>query len=285
VLLAMGLLLGLTVVVWLSRRRYPYLLMGWLWYCGTLVPVSQVIQTGGHAMADRWIYVPSFGVLVMIVWGLCDLTRRWRYQVQGLSVVGAAIVLCGALTWRQLGYWRNSEVLLRHALAITENNWLAHRNLAGELYNRGEMDEAISHFREFVRLRPEVANSHYNLGVALHKIGQTDEAIRQFQEALRLDPDDADIYYNLGVAFYQQGRSDEAISLFQEAIRLKPDHAEAHNNLGTALGQKGQTDEAIRQFQEALRLKPDYADARKNLEIVLAIKAHSPQPPSPAINR
>ena len=94
VLLAGGLILGISVLVWMQRRRYPYLLVGWLWYCGTLVPMSQVIQTGGHAMADRWTYLPSLGVLILAVWGACELTRRWRYQVLALSVAGgAAIVL------------------------------------------------------------------------------------------------------------------------------------------------------------------------------------------------
>jgi tetratricopeptide (TPR) repeat protein len=249
VLLAGGVILGLSVLLWVRRRRYPYLLMGWLWYCGTLVPVSQVIQTGGHAMADRYAYLPSLGVLILTVWGAYELTRRWRYAVLALSVAGgAAIVFCLALTRQQIGYWRDSEALFRHALAVTQNN----------------------------------DGAHNGLGVALDKRGQIDEAISHFQEAIRLNPDHADVHYNLGVAFYQRGRTGEAIGQFQEAIRLKPDHAQAHNNLGTALGLKGQTDEAIRQFQEALRLMPDYADARKNLDVLLATKARSSPPPGAA---
>jgi hypothetical protein len=105
--------------------------MGWLWYCGTLVPASQVIQQGAHAMADRWTYLPSLGFLILIVWGAYELTRRGPYAVLAMSLAGgAAIVLCLPLTRHQLGYWRDSETLLRHALAVTENNWLAHRNLA-----------------------------------------------------------------------------------------------------------------------------------------------------------
>jgi Flp pilus assembly protein TadD len=319
VLLAGGLLLGISVLVWVPRRRYPYLLMGWLWYCGTLAPVSQVIQTGGHAMADRWIYLPCLGVLILAVWGASELTQRWRYQVLALSVAsGAALVLCLAVTRRQLGYWKNSDVLLRHALAVTENNWLAHRNLAGDLYSKGQMDEAISHFREFVRLRPEVANSHYNLGVALSSKGRMGEAIGQFQEALRLNPDNAEAHnnlgtaldekgqldeairqyqealrlkpdyevahINLGVALGKQGQIDEAIRQLQEAIRLKPDHAEARNNLGTAFYQLGRIDKAINEFQEALRLKPDYVDARRNLDVALAAKANPSPPPGATTN-
>jgi protein O-mannosyl-transferase len=320
VLLAGGLILGVSMLVWVTRRRYAYLLMGWLWYCGTLAPASQVIQTGTHAMADRYTYLPSLGVLILVIWGVGELIRRWRYQGRAGSVVGgAAVVLCVALTRYQIGYWKDSETLLRHALEVTENNGLAHRNLASALLEKGQLDEAIRHFQEFVRLKPDVANSHYNLGVALSRKGQMDEAIRQFQDAIRLSPDDAEAHNNLGtaldekgqmdeaisqyqealrlkpdydvahnnlgVAFGKQGQIDEAIRQFQEVIRLKPDHAEAHNNLGTALYQQGRADEAISQFQEALRLKPDYADARKNLDVALATRASASPPPGAAGNR
>ncbi len=249
-LLATGLILGISVLVWVSRRRYPYLLMGWLWYCGTLVPMSQVIQTGTHAMADRWTYLPSLGVLILAIWGGYELSRGWRYQVVAWSAAGGtAIVLCLALTRQQIGYWKDGETLFRHALAVTENNALAHDGL----------------------------------GVALDNKGQLDEAIHQFQESLRLKPAYADAHYNHGVAFFQRGRNAEAIHQFQEALRLEPDHAQAHNNLGAALGRQGQTDEAIREFQEALRLQPDNAEARKNLDILLANKAAAPPPPGGSV--
>jgi tetratricopeptide (TPR) repeat protein len=266
VLLAGGLILGTSGLFWVQRRRFPDLLTGWLWYCGTLIPVIGLVQAGNQAMADRYTYLPSLGVLGFAVWGAYGLTGGWRHQVMALSVAGCgASVLCVALTRQQIDYWKDSETLFRHALAVTEQNFLARNNLGVVLDHQGQSDEAIRQFQEALRLRPDYAVAHYNLGAALVKKGKREEAIGQFQEALRLKPDYADAHYNLGTVFYQQGRTDQAIRQFQEAIRLRPDHALAHNNLGYALCDQGQSDEAIRQYQEALRLKPGYAESHYNL--------------------
>jgi tetratricopeptide (TPR) repeat protein len=239
VLLAGGLLLGLSGLFFAQRRRSPFLLMGWLWFVGTLVPVIGLVQVGEQAMADRYSYIPSLGVLVLAVWGAYELTRRWRSAVIALSVAAsAAIILCFALARQQLGYWKDGEALFRHVLEVTENNHLA----------------------------------HVNLGIALAGKGRPDEAIRQFQEAIRLKPDGVKAYYNLGTALLKKGQIDEAIRQFQETIRLKPDYAQAHNSLGIALARKGQLADAILQFQEALRLKPDYAQAQNNLARALGTK-------------
>jgi protein O-mannosyl-transferase len=273
VLLAGGLILGLSVLVWVQRRRYSYLLVGWLWYCGTLVPVSQVVQTGSQAMADRWTYLPSLGVLIVVVWGAYELTRRWRYQALGLSMVGgAAIVLCLALTRQQIGYWRDSEALFRHALEVTEDNYLAHNNLGLALGPKGQTDEAIRQYQEALRLKPGYADAHNNLGYALDEKGQLNEAIHELQEAIHLKPDDALPHNNLGAALCKKGQIEESIRQYQEALRLKPNYANARNGLGAALARKGQLDEAIRQFREAIRLKPDHAEAHNNLGYALREK-------------
>ena len=270
VFLAGVLISGISVLLFAKRRQYPFLLMGWLWFCGTLVPVIELVQSGEQAMADRFTYIPSLGVLILAIWGASELTRRWRHQVVVLSVAGsAAIVLCIGLTQQQLGHWKDSEALFRHALEVTENNYLAHYNLGMALDGKGQTDEAIRQYQEAIRLKPDYAYAHDTLGTALGRKGQTDEAISQFQEAIRLKPDYADAHYNLGIALVMKGQTDEAISQFQEAIRLKPDEAEAHNNLGMALGEKGRIDEAISQFQEAIRLKPDEAEAHNNLGAAL----------------
>ena len=309
VVLAGGLFLGLSALVCAWPRRHPYLLVGWLWYCGVLVPVIQVIQTGTHGMADRYTYLPSLGVMILAVWGVYELMQgkaaggvereerreerqeREEREERGsvghalarstlhasrstlilLSVAGgAAIVLCVALTRQQIGYWRDSETLFRHLLEVTKNNYAGHVNLGTVYSRRGQLDEAIREYRESLRLNPYYGLTHYNLGNALLQKGEVDEAIQHYQLAILLLPMYVDSYNNLGLALRKKGQVDEAIRQFQQAVRLKPDDADIHYNLGSALAQRGQMDEAIRQFQEALRLQPDYGDARRNLNAALA---------------
>jgi tetratricopeptide (TPR) repeat protein len=275
VLLAGVLILGVSGLLFLKRQRYPFLLMGWLWFCGTLVPVIGLVQVGGQSMADRYTYIPSLGLLIFAIWGACELARRWRHGLMALSVVGsAAIVLCIGLTRQQLGYWKDSETLFRHTLEVTGNNCLAHYNLGMALGKKGQINEAISQYQEAIRLKPDYAEAISKLGTALGEEGRIDEAISQLQEAIRLKPNYADAYNSLGTALCEKGRIDEAIRQYQEAIRLKPDYAEACYNLGTGLFRMGQIDEAIRQYREAIRLKPDYAEAHYNLGVALAAKGH-----------
>jgi protein O-mannosyl-transferase len=310
VLLAALFLGGLTLIIFGARKQHCFLLVGWLWFLGTLVPVIGLAQSGEQAMADRFSYLPSLGVLILVVWGTNELTRRWRYQATVLAVTGCvSIAMCLFLTRLQIGYWRDSETLFRHAAAATKNNFIAYNNLGFDLSNKGRNDEAISQYREAIRSKPDYAEFYYNLGDALIKKGQFDDALIQTQEAIRLNPVYALAYNNLGYALYKKGQLDEAIVKYKEAIRLnpdyaithinlgnayymkgqfdlaipqyhetlqlKPDDADAHNNLGYALSKQGQLDEAISELQEAIRLKPDFADARNNLARTLELKANT----------
>jgi len=266
VLLAGAFLCGISALLFVKRRRYPFLLMGWLWFVGTLVPVIQLVQSGEQSMADRFTYIPSLGVLLLAIWGAYELSRRWRCHGVALAGLGlAAMVVCLVMTRQQLGYWKDGESIFRHTLEVTENNYMAHNNLGGFLDKKGQSEEAIRQYQEAIRIKPDYVLGHYNLGVALEMKSRTAEAIQQYQEAIRLNPDNPMVHINLGNALLHQGKIDEAIRQYHEAIRIKPDSALAYDNLGIALGRQGQTDEAISQFQKAIRLKPDGAEAYYNL--------------------
>jgi Flp pilus assembly protein TadD len=262
---AMMVLAVISWVIWRARRQRPYLLTGWLWYLGMLVPVVGLVQVGFQSMADRYTYLPLIGVFLGAAFGMGDLAVRLRLKSTILILV-AVFVLAGCLfaTARQLRFWRDGETLFERALAVTKDNPVAQSNLGNVLDEAGQLQEAMKHFREALRLKPDDAQTHNNLGNALLQTGQLQEAMEHFREALRLKPD-AMAHYNLGVALAQTGQPQEAMEHFQEALRLKPDDALAHNNLGAALAQTGQPQEAVAQFRMALQLQPDLAAARNNL--------------------
>jgi len=268
-------LLGLTasaVLLWAARQR-PYLAVGWLWYVVTLLPVIGLVQIGGHSRADRYTYVPLIGLFLLVVWAAHDYTKRWRYQVVILSSIAVLLVsVCLVLTRRQIGYWKESETLLRHAIAVTRDNFMAQNNLGVALTKQGQLDEAVTRLREAIRLAPTYAEAYNNLGAALAMQGRLDEAIAHLQESLRLKPHYAPAHNDLGAALGRQGRLDEAIDHLQEAIRLVPDFADARCNLADALAGKGRVDEAITQYQQAIQLNFNHPDTHNHLGIALSSK-------------
>jgi tetratricopeptide (TPR) repeat protein len=268
-------LLGLTasaLLLWAARQR-PYLAVGWLWYVVTLLPVIGLVQVGGHSRADRYTYVPLIGLFLLVVWAAHDFTKRWRYQVVCLAAAAVLVFsVCLVLTRRQIGYWKDSETLLRHALAVTGDNSMAQNNLGVALIKQGQLDEAVARLQDAIRLAPNYAEAYNNLGTALAMQGRLDEAIARFQESLRLQPHHAQAHNDLGAALGRQGRLDEAIAHLQEAVRLAPDLADARCNLGDALAAKGRFDEAIAQYQQAIQLNPNYPDTHNHLGIALSSK-------------
>jgi len=266
VLLAALALAGLTAVFWIRRHHEPFLLVGWLWFIGMLVPVIGLVQAGQQSLADRYAYLPSVGLLILLVWGAHALTRHSRPAalLAGLAAA-ASLGLCLAWTRTQLAYWQNSETLFRHALAVTQNNYVAHNNLGFYLFDQGHPDAAIQEYQSAIALQPADAEAHNNLGVALAKLGHPAEALAQYQTALRLKPGYAEVHYNLANLLARSGKADDAITEFQAAVRLQPDHVTAHNNLGVLLSNQGRVGDAIAEFAIALRLDPNDADAHYNL--------------------
>jgi tetratricopeptide (TPR) repeat protein len=265
-----GLVLGAVTVAAAWRIRHePWLLVGWLWYVGTLVPVIGIIRAGDQAMADRFVYVPQVGLWLMLVWSVA--TRATSERARSAAAAAAALVLVACIvgTRLQLPYWRDSEALFARALAVTRNNALAHTNYGFAILEHGRTEEALSHFERAVALKPYYAKARVNFGLGLGTLGRSDEAIAEYREALRLAPDWAVAHYDLGLELGAVGRLDEAIAEYREALRLDPDYAKAHNNLGLALARQGHAQEALAQYERALALAPELAAVHNNIAVVL----------------
>jgi protein O-mannosyl-transferase len=267
---SMLILLGVSAVAIWAARRHPYLLVGWLWYLGTLVPVIGLVQVGDQPRADRYTYIPLIGLFIMIAWGASHLLSGWSHRPILLPAALIVIAVCSITAHGQVQYWGNSYSLWTRALQVTEGNYLAHNNLGLVLADQGRVDEAVAHYTEALRAKPGYALAHNNLGIALVRQGKIEEAMVHYKEALRINPDYADAHNNLGNALAKQGNSGAAMAQYFEAARIKPDLAEPHNNLGIALASQGRFDEAVAEYSEAIRLRPDYVDAHNNLGVALA---------------
>jgi len=274
------------LVLWQHRRRY--LLVGWLWYLGMLVPVSGLIQVGHQALADRYTYLPLTGVFVMIAFAVADalgVRRRApsprepsaphgpRWLVAGLAFL--ILTACAVGTWHQTRPWRDSESLFSHALSVSPTNPTLHYNLGTILQAQDRFDEASHHFRQALQAHPEYAKAHNNLGIVLHLQGQTRAAIEHLREAVRLNPTSAKMRYSLGFALRESGAVADAVEHLREAVRLAPDWATPKNVLAFALrtlattdANAGRKDRAIAGLEEALPL----AQAAKNRELTESIQ-------------
>jgi tetratricopeptide (TPR) repeat protein len=246
-----------------SARTRPYFSMGWLWFLGTLIPVIGLVQVGAQAMADRFAYVPLIGILIMLVWGAAEVLEKTpaRRLVAGLLAVGA-LVGCFVVSSHQLRFWENSFALFTRALAVTEQNPVAHYNLGYAYSLQGKTKDAAFHYREALRFSPSYNNARNNLAATLLSEGKVDEAIQQFHEMLRFDPRNSLAHYNTGALLSQQGKQDEALKEYRTALDLDPNNAEAHNNVGNALMRMGKLEEAAQQILEAVRLNPNNPQAQ-----------------------
>jgi tetratricopeptide (TPR) repeat protein len=275
IILALVLLVAISAVAITGRRKRAYLLVGWLWYLGMLVPMIGIIQVSSSAYADRFTYLPMIGLFVALTWAAADLCAGWRHRRMVLgscaTVILVALIFCART---QVSYWRNSELLWTHTLACTSDNYFAHNNLGDALFQKGSVDEAIVQYQTALQIKPDYAKAHNNLGCALLKKGSVDEAIAHFQKALQITPDDAEAHNNLGNALIQKGSVDEAIIQYQTALQINPDYAEACYDLGNALLKKGGVDEAIVHYQRALQINPDYAEAHYNFGCALLQKGN-----------
>jgi tetratricopeptide (TPR) repeat protein len=261
ILISCFILIGITIFVVYYIKKLSFLFVGWFWYLGTLIPVIGLVEQGSRAMADRYTYLPSIGIAIMLAWGIPFLFTRADIRKKILFPAGIAVLaILAGITWQQCGYWKNSIKLWNHALQVTKNNDLAYNNRGGAYDKLGQYELAIKDYNEAIRLKPDFAGAYYNRGGAYAVRGRHELAIKDYNEAIRLKPDFASAYYNRGVVYDKLGQHTLAIKDYNEAIRLKPDFASAYYNRGVVYDKLGQYTLAIKDYNEAIRLKPDFAD-------------------------
>jgi len=266
------LLLALTAVVLYAARR-RYVAVGWLWFVGALVPVIGLVQVGMQSIADRYTYLPSIGILIIVAWGLPDLLARWRHRriVLTLSATTALALLLIA-TRVQVTYWRDSLALYEHTLAVTQDNYVMQTNCGHVLVTKGRFAEAAQHFAEALRINPQHSLARGNLGVLLLMQGRAEEAVAWLTPLLKNPAERPQTHANLGSAYAQLGQDDLAWQHYAQALRLDPNNPSLLYNVGLLLKKRGQIDQAIEQWQNVLRRDPEHPGARRNLGVALGEK-------------
>ncbi len=283
-----------------QARRRPYLIVGWLWYLGTLAPVIGLVRIGDFSHADRYTYLPSLGLYFMAVWGIADLVAAWKPPKRAVAAAAgaalAALALCSGI---QTGHWHDSKALFSHAVNVGQESYLAHNNLGvfaiGEEHydearaslvkaldlnptyvpalgnlskcalDQGFNDEAKTYLKKELELRPDSVKALNSLGKIAAEQGHPEEARTYLIKALSLDPKDVEVLYNLGVVARDEKRYDEAKVYLNKALDLDPGYFKALNNLGVTAMEQGHRDEAVTCFKRVLELNPDHANALSNL--------------------
>jgi Tfp pilus assembly protein PilF len=254
-------------VIWRVRQA-PYLVMGWLWFLGVLVPMIGIIQAGAQAMADRFAYVPLIGLFIMIVWGLSDLVERGRWR-RGYGTFGlAALVLavCALLTSRQLSYWQNTTTLFEHALQVTSNNSCAHFSLGNELADQGKTQQAMQEWETALEIEPNRADIHGRIAGSLSRQGNFIGAIVRYRRALQIDPDHAEVLNNLAWLLAtcpeaSQRNGPEAVQLALKACKLtRLRRTVMVGTLAGAYAEAGRFDEAVAMARKACALATEEGD-------------------------
>ena len=250
-------LAGISAGLFAFRSR-RYLIVGWLWYLGMMVPVIGLVQISYYVRADRYTYLPQIGLYILVTWAAVDLCSSWRHGRSFLIVSGTMMIaVLMALARIQVSFWQDTETLFLHTLAVTQNNIIACNKL-GSFYSRqGRMTEAMEYYDRALQINPDDPDVLYDLGNALAQRGNWDDAISNYRHALQATPDQADILNNLGFALAAKKQFAEAIANFETALKLNPDSASTHNNFAAVLFIQHRFEEAAQHYREALRLKPD----------------------------
>jgi protein O-mannosyl-transferase len=251
-------------------RRRPFVLFGWLWYLGTLVPLIGLVQIGGQQLADRYTYFPLLGIYVAVAWLICSLVPVSVSKTRFLpSLATAIIVAYAAIAYVQVGYWHDGITLFRHTVTVTHDDPFALRGLSSALFRKGELAEAYVHLQRSVEMDPGDSRGHYSLGRVLQKLGRINEAAEQYRAALAIEPDYADAHNDLGLLLVNVGQFTAAEQHLKRAIELQPDFAEANVNLGLLYLHTREYEKCIVYSERALELNPALVGCNVNIAYCL----------------
>jgi protein O-mannosyl-transferase len=301
---ALLLLIILSTIAVYHYSRQSFIFTGWFWYMITLIPVIGLIQVGNQSMADRYTYLPSIGIGILLAWSAAQLSSAWRHQkiiTGSLAAMAAIGMLAG--TRHQLHYWKDDITLFEHTIAVTrynpaiENNlgWIywkqgdetrafehiqkalqmspdfedANINMAAVLLKRKEYDKAITHLHKALKADPDNFQANNNLALVLIELKRYPQAIQYLQKAMKYTQDNADVYYNFGIVLGAEKKYDEAVSAYQQAIGLDQNHYQAMNELGAIKYKQGFLDEAVNYFRRSIQQNPNYVEAYSNLGLAL----------------
>jgi len=265
-----SLLAAITYLAFRFYSRSPWLLFGWLWFLGTLVPVIGLVQVGSQALADRYTYIPLIGLFVAVVWGVDCLLRKSGTRAISAGLATVVLAACFVLTHRQLGFWHNNIALFGHAVEATPDNYFVQYEFGAALDTAGYTDEAVAHYSACLRLNPAYELAHYRLGLALTGMGKLDEAAFHFSEALKREPNSEELHNDLGVVFAQQGRNDAAIGELKRSIQINPAYPQPYINYGNILQKLSRPAEALTNYYRAQALEPDSPEVLDKIALLLA---------------
>ncbi len=268
---SLAVMLGISAVAAWCWRGRPWVLTGWCWFLGMLVPVVGIVQVGIQSMADRYTYLPMIGLFIAMAWGAGELSQRLGIGRRAVVAVAVVVMaLCAGLGRRQVDVWGNSETLFRQTVTATRDNYLAYNNLGFYYSNQGRTEEALTEYRKSLAINPQYPDALNNMGHALAAQRRHAEAIPYYEAAIRVQPDQVEVRNNYGNSLSDLGRLDEAIEQYRFVIQRNSLHPDANNNLGIALAMKGNLEDAVGHFRTAIQNKKDYASAHSNLGNALA---------------
>ena len=268
---AVAALTGFTLVALGLHRARPYWLTGWFWFVGMLVPVIGLVQVGGAQMADRYSYLPSVGVFIIITFGVTDLAERWKISGKILAALATGILLsCLVTAERQIWHWQNSITLFEHAISVTTDNDVARDNLGVALEQQGRLAEAAEQYRAAARLEPDRYQGHHNLASALDRLGRHAEALAEHHTAVQIAPDVEFLHHNLGLSLLTNGQTNAALAEFATASKLNPHYPWPHVETAKIYLGTGRDPQAIDELRAAVRIAPDDVGILNFTALVLA---------------